>query len=441
MAYAAIGVVVAFVCGLTLLVLFPSRRANAIPVTDAIPALPTPPPLDPLRPVRAKRSMPAHAEPVSLKRYSEWELAGMVCHDSVEIDLVRSNNITERRDQLLTLRKSAMGASEAGWLESLAKNKNLDGLPLVRAGKCRTDDKKANRMREYARELRRSLRRREANQSSPATASEVLVGLLEEYRKPEAVPTLVQILEPEDESSRFALVRTLAKIQGVEATQALARRAVFDLLDSVRFEAVQALRRRRAEEYSRELLAALRYPWAPVANHAAEALVALDHRGITPTLVQMLDQPDPSEPFKNADGQWVQQQLIAVNHLRNCLMCHAYSKDHKDIIRGWMPVPGEPLTEPYYDAPSGEFVRADVVYLRQDFSITQPTYKLFADPGSESHREDLWPSFQRFDYLVRTRKLTNDEIKAWNESVPADTYPQRDAVLFALRQLTGPGSH
>jgi hypothetical protein len=81
-------------------------------------------------------------------------------------------------------------------------------------------------------------------------------------------------------------------------------------------------------------------------------------------------------------------------------------------------------------------VRADVVYLRQDFSVMQPVEKTLST-DSHSQKEDPWPSFQRHDYLVRTRALTAAEVKAWQERPAADTYPQREAVLFALRGLTG----
>jgi hypothetical protein len=71
-------------------------------------------------------------------------------------------------------------------------------------------------------------------------------------------------------------------------------------------------------------------------------------------------------------------------------------------------------------------VRADETYLRQDFSVLQPV-------------EDAapWPYFQRFDYLVRQRIATPGEVNdCAGKPVSAD-YPQRDALLFALRELTG----
>src|SRR5262249_24196264 len=70
----------------------------------------------------------------------------------------------------------------------------------------------------------------------------------------------------------------------------------------------------------------------------------------------------------------------------------------------------------------GNFVRADVTYLKQDFSVPQPVIK----PG-------LWPVEQRYDYVVRTRKPTPQE-QAALEANPNEC-PQKQAVLFALPEL------
>jgi hypothetical protein len=44
----------------------------------------------------------------------------------------------------------------------------------------------------------------------------------------------------------------------------------------------------------------------------------------------------------------------------------------------------------------------------------------------------------RFDYVVRTRVVTPKEAKQRRESArERPGYPQRDAALFALRELTG----
>jgi hypothetical protein len=122
--------------------------------------------------------------------------------------------------------------------------------------------------------------------------------------------------------------------------------------------------------------------------------------------------------------------MVRVNHLRNCFLCHAPSLDTRDPVQGSVPTPGQPLPAGYSAGRGkGPFVRADVTYLRQDFSVMQRVEK-----------PDRWPAWQRFDFLVRTRALTPQEAAALDKGEPAPhrmLYPQREAVLFALRELTG----
>src|SRR5207248_1679073 len=99
-----------------------------------------------------------------------------------------------------------------------------------------------------------------------------------------------------------------------------------------------------------------------------------------------------------------------------------------DLVRGAVPPAGQPLPPPtasqYYD--NGTiFVRADSTYLKQDFSVMQPV---------EDHGE--WPTYQRFDYVVRTRKTSGRELYLLARQEKSDQ-ETRSAVLFALRELTG----
>jgi hypothetical protein len=122
------------------------------------------------------------------------------------------------------------------------------------------------------------------------------------------------------------------------------------------------------------------------------------------------------------------RELVRVNHLRNCMLCHAPSIDPDDPVPGRVPTPGQPVPPPfsgaYYESRNGTFVRADITYLRQDFSVPQPVA-----------RHGNWPAHQRYDYLVRTRYATAAEQAAAKDE-PA-TFPQRDAARWALRELTG----
>lgn len=245
---------------------------------------------------------------------------------------------------------------------------------------------------------------------------------------PAAIPALGQLLMAERTPARLVLADVLARIPGKEATVALARLACFDLAPEVRERATLALRARPAEDYRPTLLEGLRYPWAPVADHAAEALVALVDREAVPALEKLVNQPDPERPrFELRDGKAVRlaRTLVQVNHLQNCVLCHAPSANaNLDMVRGRVPDESQPLPPPveyYANSSPGLFVRADVTYLRQDFSVTQPV----DEPGP-------WPAHQRFDYLVTERPTAAPDAVDRRKD-----YPQRQSVLFALRELTG----
>ena len=247
---------------------------------------------------------------------------------------------------------------------------------------------------------------------------------------PRAIPALMQLLMAERTPARLVLIEVLSRIEGAAASKALARLAIFDLDPDVREQALIALRDRPAGDYRPGLLEGLRYPWAPVADHAAEALVALEDRDAIPALVELLDEPDPEQSRTEVrKGQPVTytRSLVQVNHLRNCLLCHAPSANPTtDLVRGRVPTEGMPLPPPreYYAATSpGAFVRAEVTYLRQDFSATQPV-----------EQSGPWPGFQRYDYLVAERP-----VPAHRPAEPKQkaTFPQRESALYALRELVG----
>jgi hypothetical protein len=74
------------------------------------------------------------------------------------------------------------------------------------------------------------------------------------------------------------------------------------------------------------------------------------------------------------------------------------------------------------------FVRGDITFLRQDFSVQLP----MAAPGVAQ------PVGVRFDYVVARRLLPRQEAERLLETFQGrPSYPQRDAVLSALRGLTG----
>src|SRR5262249_24004624 len=237
----------------------------------------------------------------------------------------------------------------------------------------------------------------------------------------------------------------LAKIEGKLSSMALAERAIFDLDADVRLAALVALKDRPSAEYRSVLIAGLRYPWPAFADHAAEALVALDVRDAVPKLISLLDARELGEPYPVTWGKSrlaMVPELVRINHLRNCLLCHAYSASPTDVVRGLVPNAEHLVPLPSSggrwggsgggSGPSGlalTFVRADINFLRQDFSVVQPV----------PNHGRLWPADQRYDYVVRLRPLGSKELLSWQEKVRdfQGAEPQREALLYALRELTG----
>jgi hypothetical protein len=254
-----------------------------------------------------------------------------------------------------------------------------------------------------------------------------------EWRKPEAIPTLLQLLQAENTSIRVLLVELLASIEGKEATITLAQRAIFDTSHEVREKAIETLSAREGDDYRPVFLDALRWPWPAIADRAAEALVALrDKKALIP-LVHLLKEPDPGLPFvekvKNKEVLY-KRELVQMNHMCNCMVCHAVSTSKADLVRGRVPIPGEDPPPLYSAERTGTFVRADITFLRQIFSVVQPV----TNAGK-------WPGNQRFDYMIRKRPLTKPEIKLYTqlkkENKLSDPFEQREAVLFALKNLSG----
>jgi hypothetical protein len=189
--------------------------------------------------------------------------------------------------------------------------------------------------------------------------------------------------------------------------------------------AVQELAERPRPEFRGVLVEGLRHPWLPVAEHAAEVLVALQDREAVPLLTTMWREANPAVRTATVKGGIATvRELVRVNHLRNCVLCHAGSRSQADRVRGRVPEPDEKLppedSEVYYQGSNGLFVRADVTYLRQDFSVRQPV----ASPGR-------WPATQRYDYILKTRPAGREELERKAGA------GHHKAILFALEGLGG----
>jgi HEAT repeat protein len=245
------------------------------------------------------------------------------------------------------------------------------------------------------------------------------------WAKPEAVPCVQQMLQAEGRDVRRISVQLLRDIPDPAATDALVRWAVFDLDPANRAAAVDALRERDRAAVVGKLVVLLRYPWPRAAEHAAEALVALDAKEAVPDLAAILPLPAPDAPAPSGlpnEARSFRRELVRVNHAKNCLMCHTPSAGEADLVRGAIPDPTRPIAPPVtpgYYREGSRFVTASETHLWQDFSAVQPV----PDPGP-------WPAQQRYDYLVAVRPA-----RAGEESREPGAY--RAAVLWALRELTG----
>lgn len=238
----------------------------------------------------------------------------------------------------------------------------------------------------------------------------------------------IQMLQCEDEQARKLLIQTLAADKSDLSAEALASRALFDLSPELRKQAIEGLRGKPAAKYQDVLLAGFRHPWPPVADNAALALVALGDASVLPRLEKLLPEPDPQLPVvKPGQGKNpMVRELVRVNHLRNCMLCHAPSYDLKARVFGVVPEEGKQLPPPtvYYSrrAPSDLVVSPDITYIKQDFSVMLPV-------GNAAP----WPDSQRYDFVVRMRTSTTAELEMLHQK--PETYVQREAALYAIRQL------
>jgi hypothetical protein len=356
-------------------------------------------------------------------------------------------------------------------MEELLKTRpDLAGLPIVLGEACRLNVERGQQFQNALNTIRNSLNQQltipisEAQHAAARAAarfwhqyqglcfSEDHVGNSppdaerQKSSQPARIAALMQVLGPDSANMRQGLARFLAGVSDVEATRALARLAIFAAEPEVCQAALEALKVRRERDYQEILLAGLRYPWPAVAKRAAEAIVKLERKDLAPQLVALLDEADPRAPVQ-VDGQEapVVRELVKINHHQNCLLCHApgSSTPHQPggtgnprspqpgHILAAVPIPGEPFgsfSTGYQNSSPDIVVRADITYLRQDFSMLMPV--------ADAHP---WPQMQRFDFLVRTRTLTAEEAKTFRAKLNSKDAPSpyHQLAHAALRQLTG----
>ncbi len=322
----------------------------------------------------------------------------------------------------------------------IAGRNDLEGLPLRRGRQCQLDEQSTKSLAELSRTIGICLQDVAGDSLDPAHDDKVAKALqeLEVVNNEDAARVLHQMLQAEGTSIRLHLVARLSAIDGGVASDALAQRAMFDLSPMVREAAIHALQRRPRLEFYPQLVDGMRYPWPPVANHAAAALVVLDVEEAVESLIVLKDAPNPLQPVQDEYGHWHRVELVRVNHMRNCYLCHAPSIGDEDLVRGLVPIAGRHAATRYYGSfsPGDMLVRADVTYLKQDFSVTH---------HDESYQP--WPTDQQHDYLVRKRRFSDteqfsfsfgkDKAASYVQNSSA-IYPQRDAILFALNKLKRP---
>jgi hypothetical protein len=349
------------------------------------------------------------------------------------------------------------------YVEALASNRSdVRGLPFRMGDDCRLS---ATRGQNFLTELN-TLRVAMAN---PANLANQLAGKFTDEAVQARIAAMTQVMGPEGAQLGQQMVRYLSTLSQVDATRALAKLAIFSEEAAVRNDAVAVLANRRAKDFSDILLAGLNYPWPAVAQRAGEAIVKLKRTDMLPQLVEVLEQPDPRAPqVVEKDGKKVTvvRELVKINHLRNCLMCHSPASPaqmqtalpgEEDQLRlkggeskrgglgliagvntltAPVPLPGQQVPTPSPHSGYGRFsipdtqVAIDVTYLRQDFSVKLPVAD--AQP---------WPETQRFDFVVRTREVTAKEAQAFRDLLkPAkadELSPYQSAALASLKQLTG----
>jgi hypothetical protein len=263
--------------------------------------------------------------------------------------------------------------------------------------------------------------------------------------------TLVQMMQVEEEPIRLEMIGQLNKIGSAKASAALAKRALFDSSAEVREAAVAALKKRPPEEYVPVLLKGFRHPWPAVAEHAANALAKLKPPETESALVQMLDKIDPRAPVRDPKTKKLMvSEMVRINHLRNCFLCHAASAGEGDgLLVASVPEPPRPvqkgkkqgqlirndsqqkrmdskgklarsMTDSYYGPPVEDTIRADLTFLRQDFSAMLKS-------------KDGKP--ERFDFFIRTRPAKPEDWLGLSDNEM--DYPQRKSLLKALRKITG----
>jgi len=316
----------------------------------------------------------------------------------------------------------------------LRERPDLAGLPFVMGDACRLDKEGGQLFRDAVREVQNVVFPHAPLAPSEREAQFDRIAGKSDKENRAQIAALMQILAPHQGPLQSGLVKRLANSKQHEAILALTKLALYSDEKEVRAAALKALEKCTDHDIKDSLLKGLTYPWPAIAENAAQAMVHLKRTDLVPDLVNFLGEPDPRLPVtREVRGQKrpVIRELVRINHHRNCLLCHPPGNTpdvSRDVLTAGVPIPGESLSPSFYRMRSPDIlVRADVTYLRQDFSRLQEV------PDAAP-----WPKMQRFDYLVRTRILTEAEAKSYQAAFGGSekNSPYRQAALTALRALT-----
>jgi hypothetical protein len=296
-----------------------------------------------------------------------------------------------------------------------------EGLPLIPASRARLDVGSAATMQQLSRQLRALGFTSTSPEDSPladktvSEKAEILTqwgtsAHLEKFRGTPA--TLWQMLQIEEEPLRLTMVDFLSR--SPSASTFLAKCAIYDSSPKVRELSVKALHKRPAAGYLPTLLAGVQHPWPAARENAVQAIQKLKPSGVQSTLQKLLEESPPGVPYKDKrTGKFLVRELVRLNHRQNCLLCHEPAYDQKSGLV-------QPdKNDGYYDGRF--FIRADVTYLRPDFSV-------MIDTKTKRH------GLQRYDFLIRTRPATDLEISKTKQT-PEPGPPRRQDLERLLKTL------
>lgn len=304
----------------------------------------------------------------------------------------------------------------------VAGRSDLQGLPLRLDDSCTLPAQDATTLMRVSRmSLGHRMRMKAPSGLTGVHADLIATSLVED------TSAIVQVLQCESQVLRARMIKLLSLKDDDEARQAIADRALFDVSAEIRSLAIHMLKMDTTEAVRERLVSGFDHVWQPVAVNAANALVELDDELSLPQLRSKLDVPGPHAPFQDEQGRWRIRELVRVNHLRNCLMCHAPALEKSRTFTATVPEPGRKLPRVYYGDGSPR-VRPDVTYIIQDFSLMH-----------DMRNQTPWPDRQRFDYFVRERVIDAADAAKRNEESDEESIRNR-SLRYAIQRLSGEAS-